>query len=507
MQPLVLTVATDGYDAVWRFCLESQRRYCDKFGYPHRILTNPVPGLNGKWSKLHVALDAILEGHDVLLIDADAEITSLAPPFVEKLASLNGDIGIVLGISGRPNSGVIMLSGQPNSAAPAFLSDCLSARDTPVPPEDVVTAEGENGHVINILGRTPHRERVHYLESAWNCSIPDMASPVFIWHYTNFLRKALHAQIMERLCYPWTPVNEPETRLRELFAHHYAHRMDTIARLASDPSYLENFQAEVLTWTRLEYPRLVINDANAWLWRQEFALGLLELPTVEFVRSLVRPDMWIVDGGAHVGYFSDVFLTAGASPEYIVAIEAHPNNAATLRRNVESRGANVLEAALGDADKQISFYDGLGHSNSSLIGGGPTSGKTYNVSMRTLDSVAKDLGIDTLGLMKLDVEGAEPATLAGAQNTLRRSNDVVLVVECNPRMLKGANTSPDALVRQLGAMGFVGRMILDDFSLGPSGFVFPHRTVNVAFARPSRWETILSRDLCCTNFTSTDADA
>jgi FkbM family methyltransferase len=401
----------------------------------------------------------------------------------------------------------MMLSGRPNSAAPAFLSDCLSARDIAIPPEDAVTADGENGHVINVLGRVPHRERVHYLETAWNCSIPHTVSPIFIWHYTNFLREALHTQIMERLSYPWIPVNEAETRLRELFAHHCAHRMDTIARLASDPSYFENFQAEVLTWTRLEYPRLVINDSNAWLWRQEFALGLLELPTVEFVRRLVRPDMWIVDGGAHVGYFSDVFLTAGASPEHILAIEAHPDNAATLRRNVELHGVKVLEAALGDADRQIPFYDGLGHSNSSLIGGGPTSGKTYNVNMRMLDSVAKELGIDKLSLMKLDVEGAEPAALAGARDTLRRSNDVVLIVECNPRMLSGANTSPEALVRSLGAMGFIGKMILDDFSLGPAGLVFPHRTMNVAFARPSRWKTILSHNLNRTDITSTDVNA
>jgi hypothetical protein len=79
MQPLVLTLATDGFDATWRFCLDSQKLYCDRMGYAHRVVTERVGDLNGKWSKLQVALDALRAGQDVLVIDADAEVTETAP--------------------------------------------------------------------------------------------------------------------------------------------------------------------------------------------------------------------------------------------------------------------------------------------------------------------------------------------------------------------------------------------------------------------------------------------
>jgi len=494
MQPLVLTLATDGFDASWRFCLDSQQLYCERLGYIHRLVTERVGDLNGKWSKLQLALDALLVGHDVLVIDADAEITAAAPGFADLLRESDGDIIMVLGVSGRPNSGVMMLSGGVGSVAADFVATCIAERDTPVPPEDFVTTEGENGHVINILKREPYASRFRVVDRRWNCTVPEEAENAFVRHYTNKLRSAMYAGPALKPLVARFPLDADEAaaRKRADYGRHQGQRKQLVQHLAGAAERLDEVRARVTKLQRLEYPRLVDDNANAWVWRFEFARGLLELPTVEFLRRLVAPDMWIVDGGAHVGYFTDMFLNAGATPDRLLAVEAHPANVETLRRNVEARGARILPVALGDVEGSVRFNDGAGHSNSSVLNGGPASGVTFEVPMRTLDAIAAEVGMDRLGLMKIDVEGAEPMALKGARSLLDRSPDAVLVVESNPHMLHLAGSSPDGLVRQLGEMGFIARTIFDNFMVGPAGVALPQRTFNIAFARPGRWEQLLA---------------
>ena len=56
------------------------------------------------------------------------------------------------------------------------------------------------------------------------------------------------------------------------------------------------------------------------------------------------------------------------------------------------------------------------------------------VPVRTLDGWAEEVGLTRLDVLKLDVEGAEPAVLRGARRTLARLCPA-LVVECNPPAL------------------------------------------------------------------------
>lgn len=278
---------------------------------------------------------------------------------------------------------------------------------------------------------------------------------------------------------------------RDYFCEHYVRRDELIQVLRNDPRELASFRVEVKKLERLRFPPLKKDDANAWMWRYEFSVGLLEMPTVEFIVSLIRQDSCLVDGGAHVGYFTDVFIRAGACPNRIVAIEAHPNNADILRANLQSRGAHILEYALGDKNKIVPFYDGTGHSNSSLIEGGAARGYSYEVQMRTLDSIVSELQLGSLAILKLDVEGAEPLVIEGCHELIKRSHDLVMIVESNPSILSRAGSSPTKLMSQVGRLGFQGRVLGDDFTIGPPGVVRSDETVNVAFARPERWRMIL----------------
>ncbi|EKS28241.1 uncharacterized plant-specific domain [Afipia felis] len=187
--PVVLSVATGDYAEQWRFCIDSQYSYARRHNYEYRCIDPSGSQLHPKWAKLEATIKILEQGRDVLLIDADAEITKQCPPFAQLTKQHAGsDIYFVRGISGRPNSGVLILRGGSNSAATAFLAECLDRRTEKVPLEDFVTPDGENGHVIWILKEEPFKTASIEIDRAWNWSIPENADRAFIRHYTNHLR-------------------------------------------------------------------------------------------------------------------------------------------------------------------------------------------------------------------------------------------------------------------------------------------------------------------------------
>jgi FkbM family methyltransferase len=143
-----------------------------------------------------------------------------------------------------------------------------------------------------------------------------------------------------------------------------------------------------------------------------------------------------VDLGAHVGIFSRHFARRF---EQVIAFEPTPETRMCLDRNVP---ANVLIVpyACGDREDNVLFRRHLKNSGGSEIASDsrPDSGafKHYTVRMITLDS----LNLQGVGLVKIDIQGAEPLALRGAAETLRRCKPVVLIEE-KPFGGKGASGS------------------------------------------------------------------
>lgn len=81
----VLSIATRDYAQRWRFCIDSQSIYCRRNGYEHHVIDPQGSDLHPKWAKLEAGLKLFNMGYDVLLVDADAEITQQCPPFMASL--------------------------------------------------------------------------------------------------------------------------------------------------------------------------------------------------------------------------------------------------------------------------------------------------------------------------------------------------------------------------------------------------------------------------------------
>lgn len=182
--------------------------------------------------------------------------------------------------------------------------------------------------------------------------------------------------------------------------------------------------------------------------REDYAAALFE--------EACRPGGTVVDVGAHLGYLTLRAARAVGPSGRVVAFEPHPATRAVLEANVRLNGfadrVQVRGEALADEVGRRRFY---------LSGGGDTSslhhpgGPVFEVEV---EAVTGDVALAPLGradVVKLDVEGGEPAALRGLTGLLEASRPgPILLVECNPGLLEGAGESVEGLLMWLGGAGF-----------------------------------------------------
>jgi hypothetical protein len=181
----LITVADKTYLDKWKFCIESQDAYAEKYGYKRLLISKESGSLNFYWTKLPHAIDALRAGDLVLVLDADVEVKNSAPDFREVFDSPStAHIALANGASGRPNSGVMMFKGK---VAIDFLSRVLESRLQKPNRENVVSSKGENGHIIQTLKK--YEKYYQELGIEWNCSIPEKINDAYFLHYTNHLKQ------------------------------------------------------------------------------------------------------------------------------------------------------------------------------------------------------------------------------------------------------------------------------------------------------------------------------
>jgi hypothetical protein len=162
---LILSIALNGYQWLYRDCINSQRAYAQKNAYQYLVITRPyftALGVECCWLKLTLMLEALKAGYDtVLFVDADAYINSAADN-LETLRQSNKYLYLAKSYSGRFNSGVILVNNHFKTRQ--WLQDVISARNRSVLPEHDV-GWGENGHIIQ---HTENCEFVSTLDRRWN---------------------------------------------------------------------------------------------------------------------------------------------------------------------------------------------------------------------------------------------------------------------------------------------------------------------------------------------------
>ncbi len=156
---------------------------------------------------------------------------------------------------------------------------------------------------------------------------------------------------------------------------------------------------------------------------------------------VIRPGMVCLDVGAAGGAHLVVMARRVGPTGRVIGVEPRPTSVRAVRRLARLAGVadrvEVLQLALAEAEGQLPLRIPLVPTRAHLPGttldlsGTAAFAKLphreLTVRTRRLDDVVAERDLQRVDVLKLDVEGAELAALAGAEDTLRRFRPLVLV--------------------------------------------------------------------------------
>lgn len=199
--------------------------------------------------------------------------------------------------------------------------------------------------------------------------------------------------------------------------------------------------------------------------------------------SLIEPHFNCIDVGANNGFLS-LLMTRAAKLGRVASFEPDPRNYKKASRNIAlNQTPNLLLCNYG-----LGCVSGVANmvlpqpGNTGGCRIASTSHKGTPILIKPLDDCFASLGLHSLNLIKIDVEGFELNVLRGAKGTLLRYRPI-LFVEVDDANLREQGDSAAALLRYLREVGYNsfirasdGRHIGADFSFHTEHFDLIART-------------------------------
>jgi FkbM family methyltransferase len=146
----------------------------------------------------------------------------------------------------------------------------------------------------------------------------------------------------------------------------------------------------------------------------------------------------VIDVGANIGIYT-LLSSRKVEPEgKVIAIEPDESNLAVLRKNItinKCKNVTVIPVALGSSNGKQKFYEGIMPTASSFY---PENKRLLykvrserTIKVFTLDYILEKLGIEEINWIKIDAEKADLGILHGSESTLRRSQNLKVIVEAS----------------------------------------------------------------------------
>jgi FkbM family methyltransferase len=169
--------------------------------------------------------------------------------------------------------------------------------------------------------------------------------------------------------------------------------------------------------------------------------GLPDYEEMTFMCRYLRQGDRFIDGGANIGAYTLLAASLVGPAGSIDAFEPAPLEARRLRENVARNGleqVRVHEAALADVPGHAQFtFDRRSGNRLRRAQDEEAEVRTGSVPVTTIDEALHA----TYAMAKLDLEGAEPLALRGAEQHLAAGNPPVFVLELVDRFVRRFGSS------------------------------------------------------------------
>lgn len=167
--------------------------------------------------------------------------------------------------------------------------------------------------------------------------------------------------------------------------------------------------------------------------------GAYEQAELDLFTRCISPGDTVLDIGAHIGLYTLQAARAVGPTGMVHAFEPATDNYKLLDENIKVNGyhnVKLTQAAVADQPGQVYLtISEVNSGDNSLVTARTRSRKTETVAAVTIDDYMANQPCDRVDVMKMDIQGAEPAALVGAFTTITRNDDMILFTELSPAHL------------------------------------------------------------------------
>ena len=194
--------------------------------------------------------------------------------------------------------------------------------------------------------------------------------------------------------------------------------------------------------------------------QRQIYYGLYESLETRLVKQRLRKGDTFLDIGANVGYYTLLAAEAVGPPGKVHAFEPVSDVCALLTQNVRANSltnvtVNELAMSGSRSDLELFVRPAAGSTGwASIVPSRKYENQTIQVAATTLDDYVAMHQLESIALIKLDIEGAEPQALEGGAKLLAGDDAPDLLCEINPLLLDRAGVSGRELKLLIGSFGY-----------------------------------------------------
>jgi FkbM family methyltransferase len=215
---------------------------------------------------------------------------------------------------------------------------------------------------------------------------------------------------------------------------------------------------------RTEVGYILCSDIDHALISVLLETGDLEAGTRILIQKFLKAADCFVDVGANIGMHTLAAARVMNGQGKIIAFEPFAATKKLLERSIWMNGyaslVEVYEAAVSNKTGTSTLYLGETSGHHSLFSFGDNAkadAKQVDVKLVRIDDVvASNQKVD---LLKIDAEGAELDVIESALSTIKRNNDIAIIVEFGPSHLRRTGIQPTHWLDVFKQLGMECRVI------------------------------------------------
>jgi FkbM family methyltransferase len=223
-------------------------------------------------------------------------------------------------------------------------------------------------------------------------------------------------------------------------------------------SLYQRFKPSGIVMVDVQGIRMYVDSQDTEVATSLIRWGLYAKSETVLFNELIKRRMVVIDIGANIGYFTLLAARLVGEEGKVFAFEPEPYNYSLLCKNVRANGCNnviaIQKAVFTKSGKMRLFLEkrnlgGHSLSKASIL----NKAGSITVEVTSLDEFFQNRGFK-IDVVKMDAEGSEMGILQGMTNLINENDNLKIITEFSPALLRGSGFSPMDFLNKLTECGF-----------------------------------------------------